>query len=125
MSVENNSTLIDKKEREINRAKTIIFKVLLYTGLTLFALFVVIPFYWMVLTALKSDADLTALPPKLFIPFKDLNFQNFTNAFARAPFAKNMIKTVIVSSISTVGMLFTTILASFAFARLNFRWSDL
>ncbi len=125
MSTENSSTIIDKKEREINRAKTIIFNVLLYTGLVLFALFVIIPFYWMVLTALKSDADLTALPPKLFLPFRDLNFQNFTNAFARAPFARNMLNTVIVALISTVGTLVTTILASFAFARLNFRGRDL
>ena len=116
---------MNSKEQEKNKTKRLIFTILLYTGLVLFALFVIIPFYWMILTSLKSNADLTVIPPKLLLGINELNFQNFPNAFARAPFARNMANTVIVAIISTVGTLLTTILASFAFARLNFRGKDL
>ncbi len=116
---------MNKDQMKMNRIKNILFKIFLYSGLVLFAVFVIIPFYWMVLTALKSDTDLTSIPPKLFLPFSKLYFQNFADAFARAPFGRNMLNTVVVSTISTVGTLITTILASFAFARLNFRGKDL
>lgn len=119
------STTNMKKDIQESRRKEIIFRVLLYTGLTLFAVFVIIPFYWMVLTALKSDGDLILDPPKLFLPFSEMNFGNFPDAFARAPFGRNMINTVLVALISTTGTLITTILAAFAFARLNFRGRNL
>ena len=113
------------EKRKTNEIKRLIFKILLYTFLVFVAIFVIIPFYWMVLTSLKSDIDLIASPPKLFIPFKDLVFQNFNDAFARAPFGRNMLNTVIVAFIATIGTLLTTILAAFAFARLNFKGRDL
>jgi multiple sugar transport system permease protein len=113
------------ENRKTNEIKRLIFKILLYTFLVFVAIFVIIPFYWMVLTSLKSDIDLIASPPKLFIPFKDLVFQNFNDAFARAPFGRNMLNTVIVAFIATIGTLLTTILAAFAFARLNFKGRDL
>lgn len=116
---------MNKDEMKRKRIQNIIFKVFLYTGLVLFAIFVIIPFYWMVLTALKSQADLTATPPKLFLPFGDLYWENFSAAFERAPFGRNMLNTVLVSAISTIGTLITTILAAFAFARLNFKGRDL
>lgn len=107
------------------RVKRLVVKILLYTFLTLVALFVVIPFYWMVLTSLKSDMDLIKVPPKLFLGINEIVFQNFVDAFARAPFGRNMFNTVLVAIISTIGTLVTTILAAFAFARLNFRGRDL
>jgi len=113
------------ENRKTNEIKRLIFKILLYTFLVFVAIFVIIPFYWMVLTSLKSDIDLIASPPKLFFPFKDLVFQNFNDAFARAPFGRNMLNTVIVAFIATIGTLLTTILAAFAFARLNFKGRDL
>lgn len=113
------------ENRKQYETKQIIFKVFLYLGLTLFAIFIIIPFYWMILTALKSDADLVATPPLLFLPFRDLTFQNFVDAFVRAPFGRNMLNTIIVATLGTVGTIITTILASFAFARLNFKGRDL
>lgn len=112
------------ENRREQKIKDTIFKVLLYTGLVIFAIFVVIPFYWMILTAFKSDTDLVALPPKLFLPFRDLTFQNFVDAFVRAPFGRNMINTVVVATLGTVGTIITTVLASFAFSRLNFKGRD-
>ena len=116
---------MDEKMIKQQKTKRIIFNVVLYTFLGIVALFVIIPFYWMILTALKSDADLVVVPPKLFLPFKEIMFQNFNDAFARAPFGRNMLNTLTVAAISTVGTLFTTIFAAFAFSRLNFRGRDL
>ena len=112
------------ENRQQQKIKDLIFKILLYTGLVLFAIFVIIPFYWMILTALKSDADLQALPPKLFLPFSDLTFQNFVDAFVRAPFGRNMLNTIVVATLGTIGTIITTVLAAFAFARLNFKGRD-
>ncbi len=116
---------MDEKMIKKQKLKRNIFNVVLYTFLGIVAIFVVIPFYWMILTALKSDADLVVVPPKLFLPFKEIVFQNFNDAFARAPFGRNMINTITVAAISTVGTLFTTIFAAFAFSRLNFKGRDL
>lgn len=110
--------------RKVNRIKNIVYKTLLYTGLVLFAIFVIIPFYWMILTALKTEIDLNADPVILYLPFNKLYFQNFINAWEVAPFGRNMFNTVLVATITTIGTLFTTILASFAFARLNFKGRD-
>ncbi|QMS84978.1 carbohydrate ABC transporter permease [Candidatus Xianfuyuplasma coldseepsis] len=112
-------------EMKTSKAKRITYQVLLYTSLTIFAIFIVIPFYWMILTALKSDIDLVVAPPILFLKPGDIVFQNFVDAFARAPFGRNMINTVLVAFISTTGTIITTVLASFAFARLNFRGREL
>ncbi len=112
------------ENRQQQKIKDLIFKILLYTGLVLFAIFVIIPFYWMILTALKSDADLQALPPKLFLPFSDLTFQNFVDAFVRAPFGRNMLNTIVVATLGTIGTIITTVLAAFAFSRLNFKGRD-
>jgi len=115
-----------EKTQEINWKKVgrNLFKVFLYTVLTLAAITVIIPFYWMLLTALKSDADLTAIPPKVVMAFSDLVFSNFAKALEAAPFDRNMLNTVIVAFISTTGTLITTILAAFAFSRLNFKGRD-
>lgn len=107
------------------KIKSIIYNVFVYGGLILFALFIIIPFYWMVLTALKSEADLSAVPPKLFLTFRELSFSNFSAAMDAAPFGRNMLNTIIIAFLGTVGTIFTTILASFAFARLNFKGKDL
>lgn len=116
---------MNEKTMRQEKIKKIIFNVLLFGGLTLFAIFIIIPFYWMVLTALKSDVDLQAVPPKLFLTFREITFQNFVDAFARAPFGRNMLNTVVVATLGTVGTIITTILASFAFARLNFKGKDI
>ena len=115
---------ITKKETEI---KNIVFKVLVYTFLALFGLFVLIPFYWMILTSIKSiDQIRNEIPPSLLIGFKQIKFwENYTDAWGAATYGKYMLNTVAVSAISTTGTIFTTIFASFAFSRLNFKGRDI
>lgn len=113
---------------QVNPEKSIrtrlIRKIVTYTFLVLFAIVIIIPFYWMILTALKDFGDLTVTPPILFLPFSRWNLQNFANAMEAAPYLIFMKNTVIVSTLATIGTIFTTILASFAFSRLNFKGRD-
>jgi len=128
-----------------NRRKARIRFSLVLTMLIIFGLFVVIPFYWMMLTAFKTEAQVLTAPPILWLnplnwqfsnfatamdtaPFLrymgNTQFSNFATAMDTAPFLRYMGNTVLVSSISTVGTIFTTVFAAFAFARLNFNGRD-
>jgi multiple sugar transport system permease protein len=117
---------------KVYRAKRILANVLSYAFLGLVALVVLIPFYWMLLTSLKSENMMTQIPPLLFLKPADWKLTNYTLLFEvvgsgpRAgeplfPFVTYMKNTVIVSLITTAGTTITTILAAFAFARLNFK----
>lgn len=101
----------------------IIWKVLTYIFLSIIALWIFIPFYWMILTALKTQAAIESDPPILFT--WNLQWNNFKDAFAHAPFATYFKNTIIVAVISTAGTLITTILSAFAFARLEFKGRDI
>ncbi len=107
-----------------NRRKARIRFSLVLTMLIIFGLFVVIPFYWMMLTAFKTEAQVLTAPPILWLNPLNWQFSNFATAMDTAPFLRYMGNTVLVSSISTVGTIFTTVFAAFAFARLNFNGRD-
>jgi multiple sugar transport system permease protein len=114
------------RKQEEYRIRRIIFKTLIYMFLVGFAMFVIIPFYWMVLTSLKTYNQIqTEVPPSLWLRFRDLRFDNYPSALAAAPYFRFITNTLIVAAISTIGTLFTTIFAAFAFSRLNFKGRDL
>ena len=99
-------------------------KVITYSFLTLWALLVLFPFYWMVLTSVKSYSAYSSE----FIPaFFTLNptLQNYVDAFTAVPLAGYLVNTLIFTLATTAIMLIVTILAAFAFARLNFKGKDL
>ncbi|QVK18579.1 carbohydrate ABC transporter permease [Mycoplasmatota bacterium] len=107
----------------------IVSKVLIYLFLIALAIFIIIPFYWMIVTALKTKAEVELIPPTLFP--KDIAWSNFfsktKSAFTYNPQARFDIffkNTIIVAFFSTLGTLITTILAAFAFSRLSFKGRD-
>lgn len=89
-----------------------------YVILVLGAIIMLMPFLWMLSTSLKTQPETVKIPP-IWIP-KQLQFSNYVEALKEAPFIQYFINSVIVTSITTVGQLFTSILAAFAFSRLNF-----
>lgn len=108
-----------------NTKLRLIYKILVYVFLVGFGIIVLIPFYWMILTSLKTLAQIEAEdPPSLFLAFKDMMFVNYLDALKATPYITFMINTVTVAFFATVGTLLTTITASFAFARLNFKGKD-
>jgi multiple sugar transport system permease protein len=108
------------------KQKTFVFRIFVYVFLVGFAIVVLIPFYWMLLTSIKSfDQIYSEIPPSLWVPFRDMMFKNYLSALDAAPYLTYMKNTVIVAFFATVGTVLTTILAGFAFARLNFKGRDI
>jgi len=109
-------------EKQIKRKQMIRLGVV-YAFIVFFALFIIIPFYWMVITAFKTETEVFTSPPILFIGLDPRNWQwgNFGAALEQAPFMRFTLNTVVVAIIATIGTVLTTILSAFAFARLNFK----
>ena len=99
-------------------------KTLTYTMLVFWAIMVLFPFYWMVLTSVKSyGAYNSEWIPQLYTLAPTL--QNYAEAFTAVPLADYFVNTVIFTLITTAIMLMVTVLAAFAFARLDFPGKDL
>ncbi|MFC0212713.1 carbohydrate ABC transporter permease [Paenibacillus chartarius] len=95
---------------------------LIYALLIAGSILMLLPFLWMISTSLKHSSEVIVLPPK-WIPSR-LQWQNYVTAWQAAPFGRYMINSVVVTFLCTVGELVTTILASFAFAKLRFYGRD-
>lgn len=93
-----------------------------YTFLTFVALFIILPFYWMILTALKTNQELTtAVSPRFFIGMREAQWVNFKVALTRFDFWRFMWNTIAVGILSMIGTVITTVFAAFAFSRLEFK----
>ena len=113
----------EKIERSALLKKRII-KGITYTFLTLWAILVLFPFYWMLLTSVKSySAYNSEFIPQLFTLSPTL--QNYADAFTAVPLGGYFVNTVIFTLVTTAIMLVVTVLAAFAFSRLQFRGKDL
>jgi len=97
---------------------------LVYAVVIFFAIFIIIPFYWMVITAFKTETQVFMSPPMLWVNPVEWQWVNFSLALERAPFIRYLANTVLVAILSTAGTIITTILSGFAFARLNFKGRD-
>ena len=101
-----------------------ILKTVTYILLTFWAILVLFPFYWMVLTSVKSyGAYNSEWIPQLYTLSPTL--QNYRDAFTAVPLAGYFTNTIVFTVATTVLMLVVTVLAAFAFARLSFRGKDL
>ena len=90
----------------------------MYFFLTLGAVIMLFPFFWMFSSAFKTTQESNKFPPQ-WLP-GHLSLDNFRRAFAMAPFAKYFFNSVFVMVCSVGLTTFTTILAAFAFSRLRF-----
>ena len=106
------------------RRRERILKTITYILLTFWAVLVLFPFYWMVLTSVKSyGAYNSEWIPQLYTLSPTL--QNYKDAFTAVPLAGYFTNTIVFTVITTALMLVVTVLAAFAFARLNFKGKDL
>ncbi len=107
-----------------NKAKKIAKTALLYLGLTVWGIVVLFPFYWMILTSVKSYSAYNAeYVPKLYTLAPTI--RNYIDAFTAVPLARYFLNTLIFTVLTTALMMFVTVLAAFAFARLSFRGKDI
>lgn len=95
-----------------------------YTLLGLWALVVLFPFYWMILTSVKSYSSYNSeYIPKFFTLSPTL--ENYAEAFTAVPLAKYFLNTTIFTLVTTGIMLAVITLAAFAFARLEFKGKNI
>ena len=96
----------------------------IYTLLALWALLVLFPFYWMLLTSVKSYSAYSSERIPQFIALRP-TLQNYIDAFTAVPLGRYFLNTVVFALGTTALMLAVTVLAAFAFARLDFKGKNL
>lgn len=99
-------------------------KTLIYLLLVVWALIVLFPFYWMILTSVKSYGAYNAeYIPSFFTLSPTL--QNYVDAFTTVSLDRYLLNTLIFAVITTLLMVIVSTLAAFAFARLDFKGKNL
>lgn len=127
MSKQNvNQTMVEKDLQKVTtkqRIVKILVKVLIYGFLIFMAIIVLFPFYWMLISSLKSTEEYRWSVPSLF-PHRVM-FGNYVEAFNAANLGTLFINTVYVGIVSTILSLIITVLSAFAFARLEFKGKNI
>ena len=107
-----------------SRVRKKVMTTLIYIFLTIWGLLVLFPFYWMILTSVKSYSTYNSeYIPKFFTLAPTL--QNYVDAFTAVSLAKYFTNTILFTVITTAVMVIVTVLAAYAFARLDFAGRDL
>ena len=107
------------QQQHQQRARWIfVAKFLAYAALILTAFTMIFPFYWMVATSLKSEARVFAFPPD-WIPNPAI-LTNYAYILTELPFDRYIFNSVKVSSLWTFGIILSSSLAAYAFARVRF-----
>ncbi|MCR5301876.1 MAG: carbohydrate ABC transporter permease [Lachnospiraceae bacterium] len=107
-----------------NDKKQLIKNIFVYACLVLWAVIVLFPFYWMILTSIKSYASYNSEHIPKFIA-TDPTLANYSDAFTSVQLPRYLLNTLIFTLITTALMLMVIVLAAFAFARLTFAGKDL
>lgn len=117
--------LIDYEKIEKSaKTRRKISNIIIYSLLLLWAVIVLFPFYWMILTSVKSYGTYNAeYIPRFFTLSPTL--QNYQDAFTTVPLGGYLLNTLLFTVITTALMLAVIILAAFAFARLEFKGKNL
>ena len=118
-----NKTDYQKIERNTKLQKRI-GSVITYVCLSIWGIMVLFPFYWMILTSVKSyGAYNSEHVPRFFTLSPTL--QNYADAFTTVPLGKYLANTLLFAVVTTAVMLAVIILAAFAFARLDFKGKNI
>ena len=122
------SKIVTMKEKDMKKVASaqkvaqIVGKIALYLFLCVMALIVVFPFYWMIISSLKSVPEYELPVPTLFP--KEIIWSNYSEAIKVANLYNLFKNTVIVGVVSTILSLVITVITAFVFARLEFKGRD-
>ena len=111
------------QKEKLSRVAHIVSLVITYAFLVVMGVIIIFPFYWMIITSLKEGQEIQRMQ-QTFFP-QVIRWANYTEAFKRLDFGTLLRNTLLVGILSTLGTLFTTIFAAYAFARLNFKGRNL
>lgn len=113
-----------KKTEKKSGVGDVVRKICVYTVLVVWALIVLFPFYWMIITSLKTQGAYNAeFVPKFFVTHPTV--ENYANAFTAVPLGRYIVNTLIFTVATTAIMMAVIIPAAFAFARLEFKGKNL
>lgn len=118
LSIADSGKTVDTIKRA-DRIGHIITTTIVYILLIALALIVIFPFYWMIITSLKSNSEVEQINQTFFPSI--VMWSNYVYVSDSFDFLKYMKNTIVVAIFSTAGTLITTIFAAFAFARLKFK----
>ena len=112
------------------KAQKIITQVLLYGFLTIMGLFIVIPFLYMIITSFKSTDAYNLESQKgqlvMWLNSSNFSFEQYGKVMGKSgDFGHYYLNTVIVAVLSTAFTVVTSVLAAFAFARVDFKGKNL
>ena len=117
------SGISTEKKQKISKVTHIIGLVITYLFLVAMGILIIFPFYWMIITSLKTGEEIKQLQ-QTFFPHV-IRWENYSEAVKRLDFLTLLRNTLTVGILSTIGTIITTIFAAYAFARLNFKGRDL
>lgn len=118
-----NSTVLPtlKKEKNESPASRILAKAVLYLILIVGAVIFIFPFFWMVSNSLMTLGETITRQVWPKVP----QWINYKEAWNQANFSKYFVNSVAVTLGTLTGLLFTSILAGYAFGRINFKGKDI
>jgi len=119
------TTMSEKNIQQVSAKQKVVKTVVLigvYAFLGIMALIVLFPFYWMIISSLKTLDEYRMSVPT-FWPQK-IMFSNYAEAFTAASLGRLFVNTLYVGVVSTLLSLVITVLSAFAFARLEFKGRD-
>ena len=108
------------------KTRKLVRNIIIYAFLAVWAISVLFPFYWMILTSVKEYSAYAAESegmPQLFT--LSPTFANYEKAFTQLPVLRYFANTIIFTVVTTAIMLVVTVLAAFAFSRLSFKGKNL
>lgn len=95
---------------------------ILYTVLVISALFMIVPFLWMISTSLKADQYVLTMPPQFFP--QPLTISSYVRLTEMFPIGRMSFNSLLVATLTTLGQLSTCSMAAYAFSRIRFKGSN-
>ena len=98
----------------------LVVKVIVYVILIIMAALMLIPFFWMLSASIKTDRQVFAMNPFVWIP-KEPRWDNYVKIWTKIPMLKFVQNTVILTIVVTILQIVTSSFAAYAFAKLDFK----
>ena len=106
------------------KTKKRVSNAVIYTLLSIWAIMVLFPFYWMVLTSFNAYGAYNSERIQSFFVHNP-TLENYKNTFTSVPLGRYLFNTVVFTVITTALMLIVVTLAAYAFARMRFRGKNI
>ena len=87
------------------------------------ALLSLFPIYWLITSSLKKSSDVIKMPPDWFPT--SINFSNYVDVFSNQPALKWTFNSIIVATVSTIGLVVVSSMAAYAFSKLDFKFKNI